>query len=191
MTGKLMPGKITQFKMLHEHVMPVALHTAPTELNMQLETLHTGQVVARIRVRETHGKASIFLTAGDLDLVIAWAQELKAGMIRLDPGTSSATPVNPQQLPSLMGVECSMNTGRSLGMQIKKHHLPLKPLLKEWLSCSVPKPGMLVWLEGRAYPILIGDITTIGDGSGASRLDHARVVAYAQVPINELEVVDA
>jgi hypothetical protein len=78
-------------------------------------------------------------------------------------------------------------------MQVKRHFLPMRPELEDWLNSTVPQPGMLVWLEGRldTMPILIGHISGAGDGRGLTRFGDLRVLAYAQIDLGALSVVNA
>lgn len=75
-------------------------------------------------------------------------------------------------------------------MKARKHYLSTRPAFGTWVETTVPLPGMLVWLDGRTLPILIGHGAFVGDG-WRSRFDGMRVLAYARFDIDEIEVVDA
>ena len=66
---------------------------------------------------------------------------------------------------------------------IIKHMLPARPDLGEWLSSTVPEVGMLVWVDDRTEPLLIGDITRDGGQCDCCNVATVRrhVVAYARL----------
>lgn len=80
-------------------------------------------------------------------------------------------------------------------MKIVKHRLSEPALLSTLThrNRQFLEPGMLIWYQGSSEPELVGDINTYGErcDDRCSEADDDYVIAYACIPLEELQIEDA